>query len=146
MGKLLQGVHRSITILTPPFSRTYVDAAGCPFTWWTGIIADLIFWNIISRWPLKNILCVPAAPACFFLNNSLFFQLSLIPAATSPACTPHFHYRTFSFTATCSQRGKYLVKIINGKSGQQSYFNMPTNLVFYSVHFPFPACMEKGAS
>ena len=46
---LLQGVHRSITILTPSFSRTYVDAAGCPFTWWTGIIADLIFWEKISK-------------------------------------------------------------------------------------------------
>ena len=29
----LQGVSRLLSFLTHPFSRTYVDAAGCPFIW-----------------------------------------------------------------------------------------------------------------
>ena len=33
----------TVTSNTPSFSWTYVDAAGCPFTQWTGIVVDLIF-------------------------------------------------------------------------------------------------------
>ena len=40
---LQQGVPLLLSFLKPPFSRTYVDAAGCPFTWWSGIVPDLIF-------------------------------------------------------------------------------------------------------
>ena len=40
----------TVTVLfDTPFSRTYVGAAGCPFTWWSGIVADLIFWKKILK-------------------------------------------------------------------------------------------------
>ena len=42
----------------PPFSRTCVDAAACPYTWWAGIVGELILrkkcWNFIfwsGSWP-----------------------------------------------------------------------------------------------
>ena len=42
---IVQGVPRLVWQVGHPFFRTYVDAAGCPFTWWSGIVADLIFWK-----------------------------------------------------------------------------------------------------
>ena len=45
----IQGVSRLLSFLRHPFSRTYVGAAGCPFTWWSGIVADLIFWKKILK-------------------------------------------------------------------------------------------------
>ena len=41
----LQGVSQWVNIFRHPFSRTYVDAAGCPFMCWTGIVPDSIFWK-----------------------------------------------------------------------------------------------------
>ena len=35
--------HRLVSQVTPPFSRTYVDATGCPFTCWTSNGLGLIF-------------------------------------------------------------------------------------------------------
>ena len=42
----------SVTSNAPPFSQTYVDAAGCPFTCWTSNRLGLIFWGQIYhvRW------------------------------------------------------------------------------------------------
>ena len=42
---ILQGVPRLVSQVTLPFSRTYIGGAGCPFTWWTRIVSDLIFWK-----------------------------------------------------------------------------------------------------
>ena len=48
---IIQGVSRLVSKVTHPFSRTYVDAAGCPFAWWSGIEPDLVFekkiWNVL---------------------------------------------------------------------------------------------------
>ena len=43
----LQGVSRLESKVKHPVFWTYVGAAGYPFTWWTGIVADLIFWKKI---------------------------------------------------------------------------------------------------
>ena len=43
--ELLQGDSQLVSKVDHPFFRTYVDidAAGCPFKCWTGIVVDLIF-------------------------------------------------------------------------------------------------------
>ena len=84
---IIQGVHRSTWILTPPFSRTYVDAAGCPFRCWTGIVADLIFW----KKNLKFFILSGSGPG----TSSAWFSGSAWFAASSSSSSP----RVFSFLA-----------------------------------------------
>ena len=66
--------------VTPPFSRTYVDAAGCPFTWWSGIVADLIFW----KKNLKFFILSGSRPG----TSSTWFSGSARFAACSSSCYP----------------------------------------------------------
>ena len=71
--------------VTPPFSRTYVDAAGSPFTWWTGIVADLIFWKkILNFFILSG--SGPGTSSGWFSGSALF-------SASSSSC----YQRVFNF-------------------------------------------------
>ena len=47
--RVLQGDPRLVSQVNHPFFRTYVGAAGCPFTWWMGNVVGLIFWKKILK-------------------------------------------------------------------------------------------------
>ena len=87
-GYLLQGVPQLLCKVIPTFSRTYVDAAGCPFTWWSGIEADLVFWkNFLTFFILSG-----SGPG----TSSDWFSGSVQFAASSSSCYPQvFNFLTW---------------------------------------------------
>ena len=83
----IQGVSRLVSKVIPPFSRTYVDAAGCPFAWWSGIEPDLVFW----KKNLKFFILSWSGPG----TSSAWFSGSARFSASLSWCYP----RVFNFLA-----------------------------------------------
>ena len=76
----IQGVPRLVSQVTPPFSRTYVDVAGCPFTCWTSNGLGLIVWKkILTFFILAG--SGPRTSSAWFSGSSRF-------AASSSSCYP----------------------------------------------------------
>ena len=62
---IVQGVPWLVSQVGHPFFRTYIDAASCPFTWWTGNVVGLIFWKKFLKFLILSGLGPSTSSGCF---------------------------------------------------------------------------------
>ena len=71
----IQGDPQLVSQVRHHFFRTYVGAAGCPLTWWTGIVVGLIFWKKILKffiWSGSG----PGTSSAWFSGSAWFWAWS----------------------------------------------------------------------